>query len=343
MVRTRVSFLLLAIAVLGGPFAHAQPAPRTLVLPFRTTGVSVATANVSRELLVGSLGDLGLDVSEPPSESPLPQGPEACAGTECAIALGREHGATLVVYGSLSRLGDKIIARLNVVRVDEPAPYYRDQLTATTEEDLDKVMRRFAEGIASGRPNSDRASVESVIQAETVTPARRATRAGPGVRAGFLFPTGGSFGGTDRLTNLHLVIRYETRDFQIESTPVLGFSWGHGNLDWTILDLSVTRIFGTKDFAPYLGLGIGVHGVNAAREQIVTYATTYPPYSYSYPYRQSQSETAPVLDVVAGFIALRTYDFEAVLSVRYHYVFEKFDQVDGNGANGVLVTFGTSR
>jgi hypothetical protein len=239
-----------------------------------------------------------------------------------------------VVYGSLSKLGDKIIARLNVLRVEEPAPYYRDQLTATSEEDLDRVMRRFAEGIASGRPNSDRASVESVTQAEAMTPARRTTRSGVGLRAGFLFPTGNSFGGADRLTNLHVVYKYEMPRFQLETSTLLGFSWGEGNVDWTIFDLSASRIFGTKDFTPYLGAGIGVHSVTVERQN------AYSPLFY---YSGGQSKTAPTLDLIAGVMALRTYDFQAVLEVRYHYVFENFDQVGGNGANGVLVTIGTSR
>jgi hypothetical protein len=337
-----------ALALLAAPFApfdfaapsaQADPTPRTLVLPLRSTGVSDPTTLVSRDLLMGSLQDLGVDVARGDSTpAPLPMGPAACDDPACAAALARQHGAARVVYGSLSKLGDKIIARLSVLRVDEAAPYYRDQLTATSEEDLDRVMRRFAEGIAAGRPNSDRASIESVTQAETLTPARRTTRSGLGFRGGFLFPSGNSFGGVDRLTNLSAVFKYEMRDFQIESTTLLGFTWGKGNLDWTILDLSASRIFGSKDFSTYLGAGIGVHAVTVEQRRTVS----IPPYS-SFETGFRQSETAPAVDLIAGIMALRTYDFETILEVRYHYVFEKFNQVGGGGAQGVMVTFGTSR
>jgi hypothetical protein len=289
--------------------------------------------------LVGSLQDLGVEVAPAdPAQAPLPTGPEACDEPACAATLARQHGAVRVVYGSFSKLGAKFIVRLSVLRVDEAAPYYRDQLTATSEEDLDGVMRRFAEGIAAGRPNSDRASVESVTRAEALTPTRRATRSGLGIRAGFLFPTGNSFGGAGRLSNLRAVFKYEMRDFQIESSTLLGFTWGRGNLDWTLLDLSASRIFGTKDFSTYLGAGIGVHTVTVERRQNVD--TTSP---YTYEYGLQQTETAPTLDLIAGIMALRTYDFETVLELRFHYVFEKFDKAGGAGAQGVMLTFGTSR
>jgi len=339
MMRARFAGLLALTVVLGAAPAAAQPAVRTLVLPLRSIGVSDTTVVVSRDLLVGSLQDLGVPTAGASAdEAPLPDGADACDAPECAAALGRRHGADRVVYGSLSRLGGKFIARISVVRVEERDPYYRDQLTATTEEDLDRVMRRFAEGIAAGRPNSDRASVESVTQQETLTPARRATRAGFGLRAGFLFPTGNSFGGADRLTNLRGVFKYEMRDYQIETTTVLGFTWGEGNFDWSILDITASRIFGTRDLATYVGVGLGVHTVTVESPSLGIYPGPYP-----YAYGEKQTETAPTLDLVAGVLTMRTYDFQIVLEARYHHLFESFDRVGGNGANGVMVTFGTSR
>jgi hypothetical protein len=186
--------------------------------------------------------------------------------------------------------------------------------------------------------------VESVTQAETLAPARRATRSGFGVRAGFLFPSGNSFAGADRLSNLRAVYKYEMRDFQIESSTLLGFTWGKGNLDLTLLDLSASRIYGSRDFSTYLGVGIGVHSVTVERRRTVDgTAPGFPPYPYSYVESSHQSETAPTVDLIAGIMALRTYDFETVLEVRFHYVFERFDKVGGGGAQGVMVTFGTSQ
>lgn len=340
MMHRWVSCALVILAALLARAARAETGAQTLVLPFRSVGVNDTTIMVSRDLLLGELQGMGLPlVSANSNGALLPSGPEACDNALCASTLGRDNGATQVVYGSLSKLGSKVIVRLNVTRVDETMPFYRDQLTAISVEDLDAVMRRFAEGIVQGRTNSDRASVESVTEAETITPPRRAMRTSFGLRAGFLFPTGNSFGGTDRLTNIHGVYRNEFKNFQVETTTLFGLSWGDGNLDWTLLDLSASRLFGTQDVTTFLGAAFGVHSVTVARDQTYSYDGPYP---YSYVSRVRQTETVPTLDLTAGLIALRTYDFQAILEVRFHYVFASFDEVGGDGANGVQVTFGTS-
>lgn len=341
--RPTTLLLLLLLCGAASTARAADPGRRTLVLPFRSVGVSENSIVASTDLLAGDLEDRGMTIlRSDTSGTPLPSGPDACDAAECAAALGRERGADLVVYGTLSRLGDKVIARLNVLRVGETAPYYRDELTATAEDDLDVVMKRFADGIAAGRPNSERATVETVTHAETLTPPRRATKAGMGIRAGFLFPTNSSFGGIDRMTHLRMSFRYELPNWQIESTPVLGFTWGTGNFDWCMLDVGGSRIFGKGDFSTYLGGSLGIHNVTVAKRVSVTYPN--PPYpDYTYEMDVKQTETAPTADVVAGMMMLRTYDFILVAEVRFHFVFDPFNNVGGTGAQGVLFSFGTSR
>jgi hypothetical protein len=330
---------LLAIA-LSATMATANTPSRTLVLPLRSTSVSDTTLAVSRQLLIGSLQDLGVPVRDTIDEdAALPSGAAACAEPACAARLGAEHHASQVVYGTLNRLGAKIIARIDVIRAGEESPYYRDQLVATTQEDLDRVMRRFAEGIAAGRPNSDRATVESVTNNETITPLRRATRTGFGLRAGVLLPTGGSFGGADRLTSLRAVYKYELRDYQIETTTLGGFAWGQGSFDWTMLDVGVTRLFSTNDVSPFAGASLGLHSVTVEDRHPPLIVT---PYSYSYYAVRRESKTAPTLDLYAGLLTMRTYDFQTVLELRFHLVLDEFRQVNGKGANGVMISFGTS-
>jgi hypothetical protein len=331
--------IVLTVLLLGATRAAADTPSSTLVLPLRSTSVSDTTLNVSRQLLMGSLQDLGVPVRDTvDEEATLPSGAAACADPACASRLGVEHHASQVVYGTLNRLGTKIIARIDVIRAGETAPYYRDQLVATTLEDLDRVMRRFAEGIAAGRPNSDRATVESVTNVETITPLRRATRTGFGLRAGVLFPTGGSFGGADRLTSLRGVYKYELRDYQIETTTLGGFAWGQGSFDWTMLDVGVTRLFTTNDVTPFAGASLGLHSVTVEDRHPPLQVTSYGAYYMT----RRESKTAPTLDLYAGMLAMRTYDFQTVIELRFHIVLDEFREVNGKGANGVMISFGTS-
>lgn len=325
--------LLCAGAVLAAPPALAAG---TLVLPFRTVGVSDTTAAVSLDILTHELRKSGVQILNTRAlESGFPAGTDGCDDPSCAAALGRDHGADQIVYGSLSRLGDKILVQVECVRAGESEPFYADRLSALTEEDLDTVLLRVSQGIVTRRPNSDRATIDSVTQDETLEPARRAARRGIGVRGGVLFPADNSYG-DKRLTDLRLVYKFETRQFMIETTTLLGFTWGSGTVEWTLLDVFAAKVFGTEDISPYVGGGLGIRTLNVERRG---------PSSAGYPYPTTQSQDATTVsaDVGVGVMALRTYEYTVMIELRYHYVFEDFNDLGGHGANGFLLTFGTSR
>jgi TolB-like protein len=311
---------------------------RTLVLPFRTIGVSDTTAAVVADLLRGDLERHGVQVISAASlGAGATTGDSACDDVECATAAAKRAGATQVVYGSMSRLGGKVIVGVRALRTGETKPFYFDQLSANTVDDLDAVVRRIGDTLAAGEVNAGRATIENVTAAETLEPRRRASNAGVSVRAGFLFPFPDSYGGVDRLTSLRLAVKYETTNHFIETTPLLGFAWRGSTLEWTALDVFAARILSTADFAPYLGAGLGVHAVHLEQKTRV-----YSPLG-SYDRSASQSETTLTADVGCGLLALRTFDFRLIVDLRYHAVFSGFDRLGGHGAHGIALTFGTSR
>ena len=336
----RGSPLLLLSFLLAAVPSSADAA--TLVLPLRTVGVSDTTSEVSRTLLEGSLRDLGVAVlSGAAVPAGLPSGTAGCGDADCAVALLAGSGADQVVYATLGKLGDKVIVRIGAVRAGETAPFFRDQLTASVEEDLDAVMRRAAEAIAAGRPDASRATIDSVTEQEAKAPVRRATRSAVAPSAGFLFPTDDAFGGVDRMTALRLTHRFESRRLLVQSTILTGVAWGDDAIDWTILDVAVAHIVGTGDFTPYIGGGVGIHRVGVERS-IMRVVNNGGPEPYVYHDTSRLDKIAPSIDLVAGALALRTYDFELVLDLRYHHVFERLEGI-GGGAHGFIITLGTSR
>ena len=309
----------------------------TLVLPLRTLGVTDTTAAVAGELLAGELETRGMTVVRlgPPGE--IPSTSSACDEPNCAMTLARAHQADLVVFGSLSRLGDKIIVRIRALQIVETTPFFNEQLSAETEEDLDTVMRRIAEGIAQGRPDAARATIDTITQEETKAARRREGRSGIGLRAGSIFPTGHGYA-DHRLTNLRLAYKYEGRRFLIESTALLWIAWGEDALEWAPLDIFVARVFGLGDMSAYLGGGLGMHSIRIERSSVA-----YPQDGCcSYEYNTEQAATTLSADLGGGVILLRTYSYQILVDVRFHYVFEDFDEVGGNGAQGFMVSFGTS-
>ena len=337
------SVVFSALFSVGAGVASGQPGPRTLVLPPRTIGVDAETARVFTSLLAGELESRRVPIV-PASTLPqdAPSGEAACDESPCATELARGAGAERVVFGTLTRLGTKIIVRIRSQATEAPEPDYSDQITATRESDLDAVARRIAETLAGGRPDASRASVLSITEQETKSPRRRASNAGIGLRGQVLLPVADSYGGASQLAGFRMTSRYETpTGIFIESTPIVGLMWGSGNVDWTILDVAVGRVLGTGDSAPYFLGGLGLHTVHVERTVPYTYTD---PYYGTYPYNRTASENATTLsgEVGLGWMLLRTYDFSLLADIRYHAVFGAFDHVDGKGAHGVIVSFGTT-
>lgn len=331
--------LLLLTCLLGDAHAQAQAPPRTLVLPPRTVGVELETARVFSSLLSGELESHHVPlVPSSALPSDLVAGEQACDESACAVQLARGLGAERVVFCTLSRLGDKIIVRVRSQAADAAEPDYNDQVPAEHEGDLDVVARRIGETLAGGQPNAGRATIGSITEKETQEPRRRASRTGVGFRGSVLLPAGDSYGGADQLAGFRLTTRYETpTGVFVETSPLFGFMWGSGNVEWTVLDVGAGRVFGQSDFAPYMIGGLGLHVVHIERQHTVT--TPYG--SYQQPYGQNATTMAGEFGV--GWMMLRTYDFSLVMDLRYHVVFGSFDQVDGNGAHGVMLSFGTTR
>jgi hypothetical protein len=151
-----------------------------------------------------------------------------------------------------------------------------------------------------------------------------------------MWPSGDSYGGANRLTDLHIAWGFEGRNFMVETTTLMGLRWGDGSIDWTLLDLFVARMFGLGDVSTYAGGGLGIHALRIEHRA----HSQYPDYEY---YSQdSDAATALTADVGVGVVLLRTYSFRIVADARYHHVFEDFPEAGGKGANGLVVTFGTS-
>lgn len=344
--RRLVILPLLALALASGAQAS------TLVLPFQTVGVDDETATVAAGLLREDLQALGVVVAPIPADFLVPAGADEAAA---AAAAAQTAGADRVVYGSLSRLGEKIICRMHATRVGEAAPFFNDQVNAMTVEDLDIVMKRIAEAIALERATVGNPTIDTVTQEEARRPRTVASRRGFGMRAGFMKPVGDSYGGVDRLASIRIAYKYETPDYLVETTTLTGLAWGGDGggdgyeeepgadaIDWTILDLFGARVYGVKDRATYIGGGLGIHSIKLERT-VNCHTETGPDWEYVDCDYEEDSMTTLTADAGLGMIFLRTHDFQVIVDLRYHVTFGSFENAGGNGAHGILLSFGTAR
>ena len=307
---------LVSVCFGAGPYA---------VLSLTPVGVDSVTARVASGLLLSEMRAQGLSVMDKrelgATESPL-QAANRLQGS----------GAEFAVYGTLSKLGAKLLVEVNVVKVATAEVAFTDRLDSETTEDLDIVIRRLARGIATGQKAGATATVENITATETRTPRRRASFSSMGMRAGYMWPTGSSWGGVSKMIVIDFVYRYETNKWELEVIPLLGFRGsgdednGNGAFDWTIFDFSFHYFLTPTDVSPYVGGGLGFHSVHASET-----------HNHS---SISDDATAFAINAGGGFMFFRTYDFRLTADLRYQYVAHTFKGLENDQTQSIMFTIG---
>ena len=307
---------------------------RALCFRFKGIGVGEELIDAVSHLLIGALAEE--EVYAPVSVIEL-LGYTGCFESDCAARIAREEGFPWAVTGSITRLGSKLIVRVELVEADEGVVRFSTDASSLTEDDLDTVVKRLARSLSTGKEMEKTAEVGMITASEYEPARRRESYSSKSIDVGFLWPQGGSWGGADRLTAIDLVYQYDAPEFFLSGRS--GLRWG-GDMEEDggkafgvdILDIKIGRFFSRGDFAPFLSGGIGVHYV-WAKERVALEGGGI--------YDGSDSGTNLALMGGAGFTAFRTYDFQAQFEIEYVHMMEKLEY--GGYPRGLLFTFTIKR
>ena len=132
----RIFCLLLTLTI--SVFAQTS----ILIYDFKATGLNEATVSAIHELFKAELTEFGYNCADASGE--------VCTDANCAAEGAKKTGTNQALYGTLSRLGDKIIVSIYVADVTG-ANIHTDKLTSETVENLDVVVGRLARGISEGK------------------------------------------------------------------------------------------------------------------------------------------------------------------------------------------------
>jgi hypothetical protein len=186
---------------------------------------------------------------------------EAQAG-EAATTVGAHLAVTL----RIGRLGSNAVARLGAYRQDGVL-VHRDELGATTVDDLDPVLARLAEGLARARPAAELAQLDTVTQREARPRLKRATDALFGLKLGSTMALNRA--DPDRragaATGLAFVWLYDSGQFLADVD--LGFVVSNLDLDSKTdhavsLGMGLYLPFTKTDLTPYAGGGLSYSWAN---------------------------------------------------------------------------------
>jgi hypothetical protein len=312
----KVLFAVIFLSSSIHQFACAQE--RLAILPVRGSGVEVSTQETVYLLLQSEIRELKKYEVIPESDILPLLGDRNCSEAVCAVEIGKQAKASRVVYGSLNKLGEKIIFQYSLVDVSSGATLLADDLSALRVEDLDQVTKRVAASIVQQVPAEKTVEVGLVTEQESLEQETRKANSSWGIAFGYLYPQRG-YDGKQRVFVWDFRSLYEMRHFAVDA--LLGIRQG------AALNVGVLYFVSRKDFSPFVGAGVGFHAVS--HEQI--YAEV-PPYG-----GQEEASDGVEFLIKGGLLAFRTYDFRVIANVEYSIALNDYND------RGVVVTIGMMR
>lgn len=267
-----------------------------LVFDFNSTGIDESTVFSVHELFKTELSDYGYSVRS------APRG-DICEDDECAAQGAEEAGTQEALYGSLVKLGDKII--VNVYVVDTTGKrVHSDRLTSETVEDLDVVIERLSKGIYEGVKAGDLIDKTNVTESEAREPRRRKNYYTFGINIGYRFPLGDSYGEEEMWLYEGLAM-YELKKVFISGR---GYISSGGDATCFGLNIGAYYITNPTDLAFFVGGGAGLEWAAV-------------PVDPDHGDMEWVTDDAPSVMVSGGLIAFQTYDFHLMLEARYQATF----------------------
>ena len=309
-----VTFLSLSISSL----VCAQE--RLAVLPLTGSGVDVSTQETTYMLLVSEISKLKKYDVISKTEIEALEGDRGCAESPCAFEIGKKVNASKVVFGSLNKLGEKIILQYTLAEVSTGQILITDDLSALRVEDLDQVVKRVAASIVQQIPAAKTVEVGLVTEQESQEAKTRKATSSSGIAFGYLYPQKG-------YDNKHQIFVWDFRSFyemrQFAVDALLGLRQGFA------LNVGFVYLPSRKDFSPFVGAGIGLHAVS--HKQFYE-----DPYYYQNSQNDKPSDGFEFL-IKGGLLAFRTYDFRVIAGVEYSITLNDYDD------RAIVVTLGVMR
>ncbi len=303
-----IVYLVIIFTLTATVAAHAQEL--IAVLPFTSIGVDEVSVETAYSLLRQEIARLGQYEPVPGSQVSRMLGPEPCTDVLCAAEIGRRVNADMAVFGSMNRLGEKVIVQYTVVDVASEKAVLADHITALSVEDLETVMKRVAMSITSRKPITETVEVGRVTQTESLRPRRRLTTYSSGVKFGYLYPVKGY--DDHRVFVFDIQTLYETENFMVSGL--------FGIREGVVLNIGAYLLTTKTDFCPYLGGGLGFHWVSHG----LISAT------------EDEDKRGDGFEAMlsGGIMALRTYNIRLLLNMDYTITFNDYSD------QGVVFTIG---
>ncbi len=279
------------------------------VLHLKAVGVSNETAEAVAGLLANELSNLGHKVMNTDAMDGAAGEILQCYEANCAAEAGFKAQVERVIFGSVSKFGEKHMVQISVVNVSTREVVWSGSLAAKSAEDLDTVVKRIARAIHEGKKVETGAEVGLITEQEQTQEVKRKEA---------FYATGGNFvyglpvhgyASASSIMGFNWLNWYETPSFAVEFS--FGYMWSLGAMtidtitdEPSILDyggnISFFYLFSRGDFCPYVGGGLGPRFI-AMEAGGQGFGANF----------------GMGFNAGGGLVILRTYDFHVIIDGRY--------------------------
>jgi len=283
-----------------------------LVYTFKASGVEPSTIEAIQDLFISELTGIGYEAISPAVEN------DNCFESKCAAQGALENKTDEALYGTINKLGDKLILSIFLVNSSGEL-IHSDKMNSQNVEDLDVVIERLVQGIYQGKSSKEVIDKTSIASSETEEPRRRKNFYTIGAKIGYRFPLGNSYGKEQMWQYEGLGI------YEMEKMFVEGRFYGCSGGDAFAFGLTIGAyyIFSPKDFSPYVGGSAGIEWVNEM------------------PYYSEDADSimggasgdGPAINIGGGLMLFQTYDFRVILDLKYTMVFVGEADIDWYESN----------
>lgn len=318
---------------------------RVAVFDFEAVGIDQQTAETATRIFRSELGSSGkysvLSIGEIESKLEGAGVTEFdCYDANCAASNALLVNAEKAVFGSVSRLGEKIIVEANLVNAVRKEVVFSDQFTSSSIDDLNVVMKKLANAVAGEKKIVSEVGRYDITAEETMEPRRRKSYITSGATFGFGFPLGDSYNKVDNLKTVSWVMRYEADKYVIENS--LGISWGSAEPDTSFgilvnkrtitvvpWDIGIRYVVNREsDFTPFFGGGLGFHFIGSEDLEGEVYVA---------------GDQALAIHLAGGIYAFQSYDFRLSVEAKYTMVFTDAFQESGDSSQQIGISIGITR
>jgi hypothetical protein len=278
------------------------------ILPLKTVGIEDNIIEAVHQLMGSELSSYGYTVLLPDEIEEKAGEKIECYNKECATDIGNQVGLEKVIFGSVTKIGEKYIVSAVVVESQSGNIVFSDKVTSQTAEDLDVCISRLAKSIEHGKEVEKTVEVGKIMESEVEMGAKRKKAFfSSGFGFGMGMPLMG-YGDADYGTLSYYEWKgwYETPKFAAELAWYWGSEFGASNINEWAVGISFLYFFNTTDFSPFLSVGL-------ARKSIAV----------------NDYSDGFALEAGGGMVIFRTYDFRLIFDGKFSTSF-----IDAGGTEG---------